>query len=40
MGGGPMIRPGIKPAPAKTEAKSAKEKEDEETLRKLKEMSK
>ena len=47
MGGGPMMRPGMfRPAttpvisPAKPEPKSAKEKEDEETLRKLKEMSK
>ena len=42
MGGGSMMRPGMaRPAPsARQESKSEKDKEAEETLRKLKEMSK
>lgn len=41
MGAGPIIRPGVRPSsPAQLPAKNGKEKEDEETLRKLKEMSK
>jgi hypothetical protein len=42
MGGGPIIRPGMRPSPpaAQPAARSNKEKEDEETLKKLKEMSK
>lgn len=41
MGGGPMIRPGVaRPAAGAPPAKQERSKEEEETLRKLKEMSK